>query len=86
MVVMGLLYLSFENFVLSDFGTATAQKSKSFGRILTGIQVGLIILSMIVTRSTALSLQAKQGLPLGNQVVGWIVLGKNQNTHQTNAN
>jgi phosphatidylinositol glycan class N len=32
------------------------------------------MLSIFVTRSSALSLQAKQGLPLGNQVVGWIVL------------
>lgn len=29
---------------------------------------------MLVTRSSALSLQARQGLPRGNQVVGWIVL------------
>lgn len=32
------------------------------------------MLAMIVTRSSALSLQAKQGLPRGNQVVGFIVL------------
>lgn len=30
---------------------------------------------MIVTRSSVASLQAKQGLPLGNQVVGWFVFG-----------
>jgi phosphatidylinositol glycan class N len=30
---------------------------------------------MIVTRSSALSLQAKLGLPRGNQFVGWSVLG-----------
>lgn len=29
---------------------------------------------MLVTRSSALSLQAKQGLPRGNQAVGWLVL------------
>lgn len=28
---------------------------------------------MLVTRSSALSLQAKQGLPRGNQMVGWLV-------------
>jgi phosphatidylinositol glycan class N len=36
----------------------------------------MILLAVIVTRSSALSLQAKVGLPLGNQIVGWIVLGK----------
>jgi phosphatidylinositol glycan class N len=40
-----------------------------------GIQIGLTLLSMVVTRSSALSLQAKQGLPRGNQITGWIVLG-----------
>lgn len=32
---------------------------------------------MIVTRSSALSIQSKMGLPRGNQIVGWIVLSKN---------
>jgi GPI ethanolamine phosphate transferase 1 len=36
----------------------------------------MILLAIIVTRSSAMSLQAKEGLPLGNQVVGWLVLGK----------
>lgn len=31
---------------------------------------------MVVTRSSVASLQAKQGLPLGAQVVGWFTLGK----------
>jgi hypothetical protein len=39
------------------------------------MQIGLIILAMVVTRSSALSLQAKNGLPRGNQIVGWAVLG-----------
>ncbi|KAG6000977.1 Glycosyl phosphatidyl inositol anchor synthesis [Claviceps maximensis] len=42
--------------------------------LLNATQIGLIPLSMLVTRSSALSLQAKQGLPLGNQVAGWLVL------------
>jgi phosphatidylinositol glycan class N len=41
-----------------------------------GIQIGLTLLAIVVTRSSALSLQAKQGLPLGNQILGWIVLGE----------
>lgn len=41
-----------------------------------GSQVGLVALAMLVTRSSVASLQAKQGLPLGTQVVGWVTLGK----------
>jgi phosphatidylinositol glycan class N len=39
-----------------------------------GFQVGIIILAILVTRSSVASLQAKKGLPLGNQVTGWLVL------------
>ncbi|KAG5978156.1 Glycosyl phosphatidyl inositol anchor synthesis [Claviceps digitariae] len=80
MFLMGLLYLGFENSVLADFTwTAKTSTPRQHGkpliqRSLTGIQVGLIPLSMLVTRSSALSLQAKHGLPLGNQVAGWLVL------------
>jgi len=31
---------------------------------------------MLVTRSSVASLQAKQGLPLGTQMVGWLTLGE----------
>ncbi|RYP26121.1 hypothetical protein DL767_008161 [Monosporascus sp. MG133] len=60
MVIVGLLYLIFEDRILADPSSS--------------VRVGLIILAMLVTRSSALSLQAKQGLPPGNQVVGWLVL------------
>lgn len=33
------------------------------------------MLAIFVTRSSALSMQAKLGLPRGNQIVGWFVLG-----------
>jgi phosphatidylinositol glycan class N len=46
----------------------------SLSRSILGIQVGLIVLAMIVTRSSVASIQAKRGLPVGNQVVGWVVL------------
>lgn len=77
MVFIGLLYLSFEETVLSDF-TKPSRNAKSLSnplsRTLMGTQIGLTVLAMIVTRSSALSLAAKTGLPLGNQVVGWTVL------------
>jgi phosphatidylinositol glycan class N len=36
----------------------------------------MVLLALIVTRSSVTSLQAREGLPIGNQVVGWFVLGK----------
>ncbi len=39
-------------------------------------KVGLVGLATAVTRSSIASLQAKQGLPLGTQLMGWTVLGK----------
>ncbi|POS79728.1 GPI ethanolamine phosphate transferase-2 [Diaporthe helianthi] len=77
MVAIGLLYLAFEDRVLSDFSTTaskTKQPRKEISRALLGVQVGLVALAVVVTRSSVLSLQAKQGLPRGNQVVSWLVL------------
>ncbi|KAI2619974.1 GPI ethanolamine phosphate transferase 1 [Hypoxylon sp. NC1633] len=77
MVAVGVLYLIFEDRLLADPAgskSATVRKGKEISRTLVGIQIGLIILAMIVTRGSALSIQAKQGLPRGNQVVGWLVL------------
>lgn len=80
MVIIGLLYLALEDFFLSGSSRSkqkdTAKPGVAIGRAVMGIQIGLTLLAILVTRSSALSLQAKQGLPLGNQVVGWIVLGK----------
>ncbi|KAK3334247.1 LOW QUALITY PROTEIN: GPI ethanolamine phosphate transferase 1 [Neurospora tetraspora] len=75
MVVIGLLYLIFEDFVLADFSWNAKPTSRNhLSRSLVGIQVGLTVLSIIITRSSALSLQAKQGLPRGNQIIGWVTL------------
>ncbi|KAI0187360.1 Phosphatidylinositolglycan class N-domain-containing protein [Xylaria flabelliformis] len=78
MAAVGILYLIFEDRLLADFSGSIkpqpSQKDNRVSRALVGIQTGLIILAMIVTRSSALSLQAKQGLPRGNQIVGWLVL------------
>ncbi|KAH6607906.1 hypothetical protein Trco_004219 [Trichoderma cornu-damae] len=78
MSLIGLLYMIFEPAILSDFSYESAEPNDRanslISRVVTGIQVGLIILATLVTRSSSLSLQAKQGLPLGNQVLGWAVL------------
>ncbi|CAK7269396.1 Glycosyl phosphatidyl inositol anchor synthesis [Sporothrix epigloea] len=80
MVLIGVIYLLFENTILNDFTavstvqTAAAASARDpVTKALLGAQVGLIILSMLVTRSSALSLQAKLGLPRGNQIVGLLV-------------
>ncbi|KAI3332311.1 PigN-domain-containing protein [Xylariaceae sp. AK1471] len=78
MVAVGIIYLIFEDNLLADFSGSTKlqsqQKKNQISRALIGLQTGLIILAMIVTRSSALSLQAKRGLPRGNQIVGGLVL------------
>ncbi|EFY86094.1 phosphoethanolamine transferase class N [Metarhizium acridum CQMa 102] len=80
MFLVGFLYLILEDTVLADFSWAASsdpslkKSNKNIQRTLTGIQLGLILLSMLVTRSSALSLQAKRGLPVGNQVLGWAIL------------
>lgn len=84
MVIMGLLYLVFEEQILVDFSTTVSKPKlgkQHVSRALVGIQVGLVALAMVVTRSSALSLQAKQGLPRGNQIVGWLVLGKSDSEY-----
>ncbi|KAK7748994.1 Glycosyl phosphatidyl inositol anchor synthesis [Cytospora paraplurivora] len=76
MVAIGVLYLAFQDRILAGF-SPTVSKPKPTrtvtSRSLIGIQIGLVALAMFVTRSSALSLQAKQGLPRGNQIVGWLV-------------
>ncbi|QSZ33112.1 hypothetical protein DSL72_002698 [Monilinia vaccinii-corymbosi] len=77
MVAVGALYLSFEKKLLAKSkmaGDSIAPADNLLSRSLIGAQIGLILLSMIVTRSTALSLQARMGLPRGNQVVGWCLI------------
>lgn len=77
MFFTGLLYLLFEGDILKRSKTQLSDAvSNSGSRVIMGMQVGMVLLATIVTRSSAASLQAKQGLPLGNQVVGWGVLGR----------
>ncbi|KAF2098690.1 GPI ethanolamine phosphate transferas-like protein [Rhizodiscina lignyota] len=78
MFAVGALYLLLEKSILLDSKSAKGElaetKPDSLSRTILGVQVGLIALSMLVTRSSVTSIQARQGLPLGTQVVGWIVL------------
>ena len=76
MTVVSILYLLFETSLLatSANGGSRAATSNGLSRSLVGIQIGLIVLAMIVTRSSIESIQAKKGLPAGNQLVGWLVL------------
>ena len=76
MGLVGILYLLFEKSILSAPVNDEHSLSglDSLSRSILGIQVGLTVLAMIVTRSSVASIQAKRGLPVGNQVVGWIVL------------
>ena len=86
MAVIGIIYLVFEETIINDFAAASKSASKAvatnaaavakdpISRALLGAQVGLIILSMLVTRSSALAIRNKTGLPRGNQIVGLITL------------
>lgn len=86
MVLIGIIYLVFEETILNDFAAAGKSASKAvatnvnavakdpISRALLGAQIGLIILSMLVTRSSALAIRNKTGLPRGNQIVGLITL------------
>lgn len=78
MASVGVLYLLFEASILAlrSNGGLRSKGSGRLSRVILGIQVGLIVLAMIVTSSSISSLQAKRGLPVGNQVVGWLVLGE----------
>ncbi|OAA35308.1 GPI ethanolamine phosphate transferase 1 [Metarhizium rileyi] len=77
MAIIGVWYLVFEDNIITNFSRVKSKpsdKENDMSRMLIGIQIGLVLLATIVTRSSALSMQSKEGLPRGNQVVGWLVL------------
>jgi phosphatidylinositol glycan class N len=74
MFLTGILYLLFEDNIIGHRGGNSIGRVGS--RVIMGVQIGMVLLALIVTRSTVFSLQARQGVPFGNIVVGWIVLGK----------
>ncbi|QSL67189.1 hypothetical protein MERGE_001579 [Pneumocystis wakefieldiae] len=69
MFLFGTIYLIFGDLLLKKNKTTTKMPQN-----IISIQLGLLILSIVVTYSSVLSLRAKKGLPFGNQVVGWLVL------------
>ncbi|KAF3159440.1 Glycosyl phosphatidyl inositol anchor synthesis [Orbilia oligospora] len=73
MLAAGVGYIAYgHRLFAASVGTIFNGKYIQF---LLGFQCGLIALSMAVTHSSVKSIQAKQGLPFGNQVVGWCILG-----------
>ena len=72
----GVLYLIFEQSItsLSRSGKGSLTALDHVSRSIMGVQVGLILLAILITRSSVASIHAKKGLPLGNQITGWVVL------------
>jgi GPI ethanolamine phosphate transferase 1 len=71
----GALYLLYEYEITSRSRSRTSAASPTYlSRMILGVQLGVILLTIVVTRSSVAYLQAKRGLPLGNQVVGWVSL------------
>ncbi|DAA76968.1 TPA_exp: Uncharacterized protein A8136_6734 [Trichophyton benhamiae CBS 112371] len=76
--LVGFLYIVFERrllerTVLSSDGQS-AVDANGVSRVILGLQIGLVAISVFVTRSSVSSLKAKQGLPLGTQFAGWTTL------------
>ncbi|KAK5138104.1 hypothetical protein LTR08_004798 [Meristemomyces frigidus] len=82
-LIAGVLYLAMEKSLLA--AVAPSQHSAGpdgLSRTILGVQVGLVALAMLVTRSSVASLRAKQGLPLGTQWVGWFTLAISRTSHE----
>ncbi|KAF8626715.1 hypothetical protein AX17_006482 [Amanita inopinata Kibby_2008] len=80
MIVLGGIVILAVGWVCMPYVVRSVEKrSGSRGaealKVSLWTQMALIIVAMLVTASSARSLQAKRGLPLRNQIAGWIVLG-----------
>ncbi|KAK4890428.1 Glycosyl phosphatidyl inositol anchor synthesis [Elasticomyces elasticus] len=77
-LAVGVIYIATEKSLLLSTSRSKSElgapKADGTSRMILGTQVGLVALAMVVTRSSVASLQAKQGLPLGTQLVGWFTL------------
>lgn len=80
MFAVGILYLLFEKSIIANTKSTDDELASPeldpTSRIILGCQAGLVALAMIVTRSSVVTLQARQGLGPGNIYVGWFTLGK----------
>jgi phosphatidylinositol glycan class N len=80
MFVVGVLYLIFEKSITANARSSdnnlTAQGLDTTSRNILGVQIGLVLLAMIVTRSSVITLDSKQALGTGNIYVGWVTLGR----------
>ncbi|KAL6703846.1 Glycosyl phosphatidyl inositol anchor synthesis [Coniothyrium glycines] len=77
MFAVGAIYLLFEQDILEESTSNTEAVDASVSakaRIILSVQLGLVLLSMIVTKNSITYIQARQGLPLGVLVVGWATL------------
>ncbi|KAI9844830.1 MAG: Glycosyl phosphatidyl inositol anchor synthesis [Sclerophora amabilis] len=78
MFCVGVLYLVYGKSILAQSkdarGGLASDSADGISQTVLGVQLGLIVLAMVVTKSSVASIQGKKGLPLGNQVVGWLVL------------
>ena len=75
MFVAGVAYLYFEHDITSRSRSKRSGSNPTYlSRTIMGMQAGVILLTILVTKSSVQSLQAKKGLPLGNQVAGWFAL------------
>ncbi|KAI5304730.1 Glycosyl phosphatidyl inositol anchor synthesis [Ascosphaera pollenicola] len=74
MFLTGFVYLMFEESIIRSGSNPLRGIISKGSRNIMGVQIGIILLAIIVTRSSITSLQAKEGLPFGNQVLGWIVM------------
>ena len=76
MAVIGIGYITFEDSIIQqlpgrDKGEKATEKPL-VSRAVFGTQIGLVLLSLVVTRSAINSIAAREGLPLGTQIVGWL--------------
>jgi phosphatidylinositol glycan class N len=73
MFAVGALYLFFEKSIIADTQSKDELAEPGLddkSRVVLSVQLGLVLLSMIVTKSSIGYIQARQGLPLGVLVVG----------------